>query len=72
MDKDTFIRRILDLDSELKLAIHLDEYDKIESLSIRIGKLIQKYIHIKIRSIYGLMRCNANLFLKFIPFNSIL
>lgn len=44
MDKDTFVRRILDLDSELKMAIHLDEYDKIESLSIRIGKLIQKYI----------------------------
>ncbi len=44
MDKDTFVRRILDLDSELKLAIHLDEYDKIESLSIKIGKLIQKYI----------------------------
>jgi hypothetical protein len=45
MDKDNFVRRILDLDSELKLAIHLDEYDKIEKLSIKIGILIQKYLN---------------------------
>jgi hypothetical protein len=44
MDKDTFVRRILDLDSELKLAIHLDDYDKIQKLSIKIGILIQKYL----------------------------
>lgn len=44
MDKDNFVRRILDLDSELKLAIHMDDYDKIEKLSIKIGLLIKKYL----------------------------
>ena len=44
MDKDAFVRRILDLDSELKLAIHMDDYEKIQKLSIKIGILIQKYL----------------------------
>jgi len=44
MSKDEFIERILPLQSDLGIAIHKDDYDEVERLSIKIGKLIQRYI----------------------------
>jgi hypothetical protein len=44
MSKEEFIERILPLQADLGIAIHKDEYDEIERLSIKIGKLIQRYL----------------------------
>lgn len=44
MTKEEFVEKILPLQSELQLAIFKDEYDEIERLSIRIGKLITRYL----------------------------
>lgn len=44
MSKEEFIERILPLQSEIQLAIFKDDFNEIERLSFRIGKLITRYL----------------------------
>lgn len=45
MSKEEFVEKILPLQTELQMAIFKDNYDEIERLSIKIGKLIQRYLN---------------------------
>ena len=45
MSKDEFVERILPLQTELQMSIFKDDYNEIERLSIKIGKLIQRYLN---------------------------
>lgn len=45
MDKKEFVRKISEYNMEMAIAINEDDYDEIERLSIRIGKLIVRYLN---------------------------
>ena len=44
MEQLTFIKKLLELQSQFQLAVFKDDLPEIERLSIIIGKLIIKYL----------------------------
>ena len=44
MTKEEFVNKMLENQMYLQLAIFEDDYDEIERLSIKIGKLISRYL----------------------------
>ena len=47
MSKEEFVSKMLENQMYLQLAIFEDDYDEIERLSIKIGRLIVRYLNAK-------------------------
>ena len=45
MSKDEFIEKLLPLQMDIQMAIYKDDYNEIERLSIKIGRLVQRYLN---------------------------
>lgn len=45
MSKDDFIKKLLELQMEFQLAVHFDDYEEVELISKRIGRLVVRYLN---------------------------